>query len=184
MTAPVDPTLLSGLPRIIADAVKLALPELTECVPHPGRFDLRELEAFAARAPAVRIALLGLGRGVEVGGPAWEHDLSFGAFVVTTDRANLPRQAAAVNIVQKLVTLISANRWQTSGIGQASGITADNLYNPTTRQRGIALWGVSWTHKAQLYADPAAVDPLPAALYASGLGPAADDPVLISGDAP
>lgn len=176
---PVVDELLSGLPGTICAAIRLALPDLRECVPHGGRFDLAELKSFSARAPSVRVAVLGLGREREIGGPAWEYDLRLAAFVVVTDRPGLPRHEAAVAITQRLVTLIGATRWAAS-IGQARGVAADNLYSSGLREQGVALWGVSWVHSVQLHPTPSIAGPLPSRLYATGLGPAADDPVEVT----
>lgn len=175
---PVEGDLLSRLPGAICTAIAQALPELRDCLPHAGRFDLAELKSFATRAPAVRVALLGLGREAEGGGPTWEYEARLAAFVVVTDRPGLPRHEAAIAITQRLVTLIGAARWG-QPVGQAKGVAADNLYSSGLREQGVALWGVTWIQSVQLYPTPASAAPLPTRLYATGLGPAADDPVQV-----
>ena len=155
------------------------MPELRDCLAHAGRFDLAELKSFATRAPAVRVALLGLGAEAEASGPTWEYDLRLAAFVVVTDRPGLPRQEAAIAITQRLVTLIGGARWG-QPVGQARRVVAENLYGSGLRDQGVALWAVSWQQRAMLYPTPATADPLPARLYVTGLGPAADDPVEVT----
>ena len=43
------------------------------------------LKAFTARAPAVRVALLRVDKGVEVSGPAMRREAQLAAFIVTRD---------------------------------------------------------------------------------------------------
>ena len=84
-----DPALLADLPDRVADAIRAALPGLREVAAHAGRFDLDELKAFTARAPAVRVALLRVDKGVEVGSAlvyAAIHQLSGAG----TKRPNIP----------------------------------------------------------------------------------------------
>lgn len=150
-----DPALLASLPDRIADAIRAALPGLREVAAHAGRFDLEELKAFTARAPAVRVALLRVDAGVEVAGPAIQREAALAAFIVTRDAPSLPRDAAAATIAQALLGLVEGNRWGSPDLGQARNVAAENLYNAGTRGQGVSLWAVSWAQPLTLEAAPA-----------------------------
>ncbi|MEM7213253.1 MAG: hypothetical protein AAF479_15435 [Pseudomonadota bacterium] len=180
---PVDPALLSSLPQTICTAIAARLPDLRECEPHAGRFDLKEIRTFATTAPAVRVALLGIDQGAEQGGPAWEHPVRLAAFIVTTDKPLLTCDVAAITIAQELVTLINGQNWGSDCLGLSERVRASNLYSSGTRSQGIALWAVDWTHKVQLHRAIASSDPVPTEIYAAGLEPDGE-PVQVTGDVP
>lgn len=160
-----DPELLAGLPAHVAAAIAAALPGLREAEAHAGRFDLDELAAFTARAPAVRVALLRVGPGREMSGPSIQREARLAAFVVTRDAPGLPRDRAAAAIAQRLLTLIANNRWSLADLGQAREAEAENLYSKGARGQGVSLWAVSWLQPLALEAAPAAGTPV--ALYVS-----------------
>jgi hypothetical protein len=161
--------ILPQIPQRIADEVAAAMPDLASCEPHSGRFDLRELQALGARAPAVRVGVLGLGRAAEKGGPIWEHEVQLAAYVVTQDRAGLDRAAAALAIVERLVELVHAAPWIGDDMGPPEGVSADNLYGAGARAQGVALWAVVWRQAVQIGARPAHAGALPADWYVGGL---------------
>lgn len=177
----VPPDFLSQLAIRIAAAIHVATPDLRECTWHPGRFDLAELSDLSTRAPAVRVALLSVGAGVLQGGSAWHHPLRMGAFVITDARSTEHQDIAAVAIVQRLLQLIPGNRWNEGFADQAEDVAAQNLFaGRASRNARIGLWGVSWTQRVALQAAPEPVPGFLADACATGLGPAAEDPVLVS----
>ena len=54
--------LLAALPDLIAERIKVTLPELKTCKGQAGRFDLEALKKKSIAAPAVLISNLGLRR--------------------------------------------------------------------------------------------------------------------------
>lgn len=160
-----DPALLADLPDRVADAIRAALPSLREVAAHAGRFDIDELKAFTARAPAVRVALLRVDAGVEAAGPAIRREAALAAFIVTRDAPALPRDRAAATIAQALLTLVEGNRWASPDLGQARNVAAENLYNAGARGQGVSLWAVSWSQPLMLEAGPG--PGVPVDLYAS-----------------
>ena len=136
-------TLFAELPGLICGRVSAEIPDLRECVPHGGRFDLDQIKRFAAMAPSVRVALLGAGPAQDLGGPQWRHP----AFVLAS---GLGRDAAAAAICQRILAIVSGSRWDDPDLGPASGARADNLYSEGARSQGIALWAVSWEQPVQL----------------------------------
>lgn len=176
---PVDPSLLASLPQLICDRINTHLPDLRECEPHPGRFDLKELKAFMAKAPAVRVALLGIDRPREAGGPTWAHPVRFAAFIITKGTGALEGDAAAIAIAQAVVTLINGQRWGSNCLGQPESLRAQNLYSAGIRKQGVFLWAVDWTHMCQLHNGSVPTEPPVSALYAAGLE-AGSDPIEVT----
>jgi len=180
-----DPALLAGLPDRVADAIRAALPGLREVAAHAGRFDLDELKAFTARAPAVRVALLRVDKGVEVSGPAMRREAQLAAFIVTRDAPALPRDRAAAAIAQALLALAEGARWGSPDLGQARSVAAENLYSAGARGQGVSLWAVSWAQPLMLEAAPA--PGVPVDLYVSQApetGAAFEAAYALAGDAP
>jgi len=180
-----DPTLLARLPGVIAGLIHAEMPDLREAAAHPGRFDLDELRAFMARAPAVRVAALGIDQGTEAGGPVLWREIDLAAFVVTRPAPQLAAADAALAIVQRLLEFVPGRRWAETCLGQARAVAARNLYSGGARDSGVALWAVTWSQPVQLE-TPAPGEPLPSSIYA-GLAPDigpdhVDDYVLVSGD--
>lgn len=157
--------LLARLPGLAADAIRAAAPGLRDCGPHAGRFDLAELKAFSARAPAVRVALLSVGAEARAGGPQRRWTARLAAFVVTRDAPGLDRAASAAAIVQRILLLADGARWGVAAFGPAYGIEAQNLYGAGTRGAGVALWAVQWRQPVAVETGPDA--PLGLDLYVS-----------------
>jgi len=134
---------LPKLPQIIADAMCERLPDLGECKPHPGRFDAAEVKRMSARAPAVRISLLGIKPA-----KAGNHAINLAAFIVTNDQRGLDRNDAALAIAASVVRRVRGTAWGNEVlIGEASEPTAQNLYSANADKSGFAIWAVNWTHE-------------------------------------
>lgn len=117
---------------------------------HPGRFGADDLRRLAARAPAVRVALLGVGGLTVQGNGRQRADCLLAAYVITTDRPGLrDRHEVAGALVGRLLARTALREW--AGIDPrdqkpalAEDVRADNLYAGAIDQQGIALWAVSW----------------------------------------
>lgn len=158
--------------HMILSAIRAALPELQEVAGHPGRFDLGELKRIAMRAPAVRLAIIGAPAIAERSDERLQMDVSLAAFVITRDAPRLPRDEAALNIVEAIVRLVSLNQWGRQqqdvdfGLLLPREMRAENLYSGEVDRRGVALWAVSWRQQIILGESAfAPADVLPAELY-------------------
>lgn len=145
--------LVPAFPRIVADALSERLPDLGECMPHPGKFNAAEIKRFAARTPSVRVALVGI-RKRESG----EHALTMAAFIVTADQRGVARDASALAIATAIMRRVIGTNWGQPCLGESEPPEAVNLYDTTVGARGsgLALWAVSWAQPIQLatHADP------------------------------
>ena len=168
----------------VVSAIKARVPSVA-VEEHGGRFDAAELKRVAVRAPAVFVAVLGVGDVRELGGEIGAA-LNMGAFVITTSASSAPRDEAALAIVQALLGLVPGNRW-----GRAEGnpdrITAENLFSSTIDKRGVAMWAVSWRQRTTITDFDAAIASLDDFLrcdvqYPSGDGaPVAEDLITLQG---
>lgn len=164
MTAP-RADLLSALPDIIADRVRLTLPDLRTCRGQAGRFDVEALKKMSIAAPAVLIATTRLSQAEIYAGPHLSYTIEMAAFVITKDALGLPRDTAAANICQTLLALIPEKTWGEPGVGAAQGVVALPLITAAQDKLSTSLWAVSWRHQIAFSALPAGVA-LPIEVYA------------------
>lgn len=140
--------ILNTLLTAVADDINQTIQGLRSCQSHPGRFDLRELKRIAAAAPAIRVAVLKIGRGVDVGTGEVDRPVDFAAYVLTEDKRGMPRDFAARNIVESLICLLPGKAF---GVANVHPIIATdvgeavNLYSSSVDGQGVALWAVSWS---------------------------------------
>jgi hypothetical protein len=160
-------TLLANLPGIVARAIHTHLPDLAECTPMLGGFDLEELKRASIKAPAIRVTRLGLRPRDTRAGPHRRFDAMMAAFVITRDRAGLPRDAALSNLTAALLTLIPDNRWATEGIGEAQDAEERVLVNAGARAVTLSLAAVTWVQPITL-APIEQIARLPIELYLGG----------------
>jgi len=160
----VDPNLLSNLPQLICDQIKVILPDLKECKPKAGRFDLEELKKSGIKAPAVRVSNLGAKQGRNFSGGAHEFMLSMAAFVVTKNGMGLDRDILAANICQVLLPLVAENDWGNVQHGNARDVAMQSLVTVKSRNIGASLWAVTWTQPITFYA-PDITEPIALELY-------------------
>lgn len=160
----VDPNLLSNLPQLICDQIKLILPDLKECQPKAGRFNLEELKKAGIKAPAVLVSNLGAKQGRNFSGGAHEFMLSMAAFVVTKNSKGQDRDIVAANICQVLLPLIAENDWGNDQHGNARDVAMQSLVSVKSRNVGASLWVVTWTQPVSFYA-PDISEPIALELY-------------------
>ncbi len=168
-------TLLSDLPEIMAAAIKLNMPELRECAGISGPFDLARLKGTQIKAPAVMVSLLRARPGAGRTGPQPSFVLECAAYVVTTDRTGLDRDAAALNIAQHLMMWLPNRRWGQNCLGEAENVTMQSLVNKAVIASRASLLAVTWSQPAVVEPLPA-VAPMPIALYVGGAPLTGDQP--------
>ena len=127
---------------------------------HGGTFSLEEIKRYATLAPAVRVAIVGCGRGSRFADGRWMAPVHFAAVVITRDAVGaekIPRDAAALALVAALELTIASNRFGLEGVRQPENLDARNEYSGAVDQFGVAIWQVTWTSPALIGApgDPA-----------------------------
>lgn len=160
----VAPSLLTDLPRAVADTLAAAIPGLRTCEPRAGRFTLDELKKLGKPAPAVFVSILSGRGGTVYAGPQHTIDLSMAAYVVTKDAAGLPRDVAAQNLCLALLQQIPDRRWGLDVVGEAREPGLQSLVTEGLRDVGASLWAVTWVQPVLLTGWEAAL-PIPLQLY-------------------
>jgi len=142
---------LDDLRDAIANNLKSKLPDLRECRPHAGRFDLSELRRVAAKTPAVFVACLGVRESALLESGECDADLVMAAFVVTSDQKGLPRDVSALNIIEFLLMYVPGKQWGLQGRAfQAREVQAQNMYSGEVDKAGVAMWAAVWRQKVRL----------------------------------
>jgi len=146
---------LLDLRNAVATQIKAALPAF-EVAGHLGRFSATDLDLFLTKAPAVRVAVLGLTDSAEVDDLSTDYTARLAVFIVTKDGvAKLSRDEAAVAAVETVLLLAKQTRWGLVGAGvfPAKAATAQNLSTEQTLKRGVALWGIEIPQPIRLTAQ-------------------------------
>ncbi len=128
--------------------LKALLAELvTDVETHPGRFTEEEIR-YIARAPrAVRVAVEDiLETKINAMGKKKQHTVAVFAVVICSDQQGPDRAQSAIDIVEKLISVIYRNRWNSDAYQPVldNSISAQNIYSGETERSGIAMWAVTW----------------------------------------
>lgn len=143
---------LLQLRAAVIAAIQAALPGF-EVAGHLGRFSASDLGQFLVKAPAVRVAVLGLSNARALGedGDHLAADVKVAIFVVTKDQGvRLGREEAAVAAVERLCLLATGARWGLAFARPAEPPTAQTLFNDATLAKGVALWAIDLTQSVVL----------------------------------
>lgn len=132
---------------VVTDAVTTELSSLCSDVEkHPGRFTETELVLVARKKRAVRVAVEDILEVNVSGLNKRSYKLLMVAFVVCSDKAGSDRTESAIQITEKLISVLPRNRWNSEHYKPVleSSINAQNLYNGEINSKGVAMWAVSW----------------------------------------
>jgi len=146
--------LLAALPGLVADRIKLALPELSECRGMVGGFDLEELKRSGMSNPAVLVSRLRLEAVRPMAGPHRLFHINMAAFIITRDAMGLPRDVAMGNIASAILRMVPDATWGEAGVGPAEAVSERVLVNSAARNVTTNLAAVIWK-------QPIVLDPLP-----------------------
>lgn len=135
---------LLTLRQAVIDALKASLGKSWDVAGHLGRFAPADLNQFLTRAPAVRVAVLGLEAGaIQPDGDAMTTTVRLGIYVVTKDHgARLAREEIAVAAVETITLMAFGNRWGVPGVKPAGAPNAQTIFNGDTVAKGVALWAI------------------------------------------
>ncbi|MFC5372888.1 hypothetical protein ACFPIF_10010 [Brevundimonas faecalis] len=145
---------LLQLRTAVADAIKGVLPTF-DVGGHLGRFTTADLSVFLTRAPAVRVAALGLSNAHTMtdndGRDMLAADVKMGVYVVTKDvGAKLSREEAAMAAVERICLRAAGTRWGLAFARPAHAPTAQTIFNADTLAKGVALWAIELTQPVVL----------------------------------
>jgi phage gp37-like protein len=151
--------ILTQLRDKIVAGIKTAAPSLKEVKEHGGRFGLAEIKAAATKAPAARVACLGLS-GIEFEGAVAKARSVWGVFIVAADQVASRRDAVALAMVATLGAVLPGNCWTLeASVDGARDVRADNLFSRELDRQGVSLWALTFNHLVDLgRVDPADLD--------------------------
>ena len=153
------------LHKSIVPRLKALLPALRSCEMHGGRFDLAELAAVSAAAPAAFVSFLNIKKVEENGDGTVSLTGLFSIYFVTVDKKGLDRATAGRNLTEATCAWLPNNRFGLKGIGAPSSITGSNLYDGAARGKAVALWAVAWEQKVKSGSSDFPDGVLPSNLY-------------------
>jgi phage gp37-like protein len=147
---------LIDLREAIVAGIKAAVDSSLDVAAHSGRFTLDELSAFMVKAPAIRVAMLGVQAMTPVGEGGLDLDIQIGLYVATKDSgARLSRDTASLGLVEALVMLAHDRRWGVANAHPCQARTAQNLYTEAGRTKGVALWAIELSQTLRVCRDEA-----------------------------
>ena len=144
---------------------------------HVGEFGPREVEEYAASAPAIILAPLGFPEVGRAGGMV-RATLNYGAFILTKSMANDSRGDIALAVIEELLKILPYENWSVEACAQVPrDIEAGNLYTGKVDDMGVSLWAVRWRQTVQLQAtDVSGLADFLRLDATYNLDPGADDP--------
>lgn len=108
---------------------------------HPGRFELAEIERYAAKAPCIRVALLTSGD-KDLALPV--DDVELTAFILTKNgKAGLPDGQMLV-LATYVMALLKVRGKIAADAGSPQRAVFRNLFTTSVGSEGLALGAVSW----------------------------------------
>lgn len=159
---------LKELRQAVIDQIKQDIPKLRAVDAHPGRFNLEELKRIATKLPAIRVALMSSPQLKQVETGEKEAVVRMAAFVITGDRRGLPKDDAALALVEALLVLVPGQRWSMKGVLDAANVKADNLFSGKVDRQGVAMWAITWEQPIRLGEDVWGGGVLPTEVYING----------------
>ena len=147
-------------------ALKTALPDLATCAAYAGEFSGGELQRSSVVSPAVLVACLGGARDGDVDDGSVDWLFRFAAYCMTRSSAGRGRRADdALELAWSAVTALDAQRFGLTGVWPAKVVRVDNLYAEAFDKASVALWAVTWEHRARLFAEEEPAGSRPEEIY-------------------
>lgn len=157
--------LFSALPKFIAAKLGAIAPQLKECAVHPTRLTIEELANERVATPSIRVVLLGGNPKGAVGGPVWEFELAFIAYVITGNARGVDADAACKVLAQAVLNRVAGTNWGDRNVGEAHKAQMQALDTSITRKKGIGLRAVTWFQPVHLSRFQPKEGVVPARLY-------------------
>jgi hypothetical protein len=132
--------------KLKADAALAALK--VDCQTHRGRITVDDLKATSLKPLSVLISFLAV-KSVEILAGEVNCNCVWGAFIIAVDKPQLSRDAAALMVLTRLLTLVPGNVWGL-GISAPENVEAMNLYNGKMDEKGVVITALTWEQVVSL----------------------------------
>jgi hypothetical protein len=157
-----QPAIPTGHFNQLHEAVTAALKGLLTGVSveeHSGPFDLDELKAYGAKAPAVRVSLTGPSPTAARSTGNREATLVVAAYIITKAAPNRPAFKDANDIAERIAANVHNKTFGCAFCEPPKDVVIDNLYSGKVREfaGSLALQSVSWTQLVQFGVETAPV---------------------------
>lgn len=143
----------SAIQAAVVSGLAARYPDLTVAA-HGGQFTERELPMLLAQAPALLVAITGIGDLKPFGETGWLGAVRWAVYVLGADvpadppDPAQPRATLASDTAFDLLLWLPDQRWSLAGAARLpdpESFAADNLYTGHVNVLRVALWGVTWT---------------------------------------
>jgi hypothetical protein len=123
-----------------------------DCATCPSPLTEAEAKTTEISIPAIRVACLGMPKAEAVGDGEVDRDVSFSAYILTSDTPTQPRGAAALAMVEDLLLRLPGQSWGIANVFAVadSAATATNLSSRELSTLGRSLWEVAWTQRIRM----------------------------------
>lgn len=132
----------------IVTVLKAAIPNV-DIATHGGTFDDAELARFATKAPAIRVAIVGVGKHEQYGDGRVLLPVRVAAVAVAKDAIadgkKIERDFAGLGLTQAVELTVFGNRFGLEGVKRPADLDSRNEYSGPLDKTGISLWQTTWT---------------------------------------
>lgn len=127
-----------------SDKIKSALPELRDCKPIGGRFNLDDLQGRNLKLPGVYIGILNSPLTLAANGQV--HIQAHCAAYIATEGREEERIAQGMIIAETIMALLGATQhWGVSGVGMVTKAGFEPIMSTDMERRGVCLLAVTWS---------------------------------------
>lgn len=144
---------LSLLRDAVVATLRTKIPGVKSIEAHGGTFDEKEIKRYATLAPAIRVAVTGVGQVARHATGQLKIPVHFAAVVITKDAASegsgkVSRDVTALLLSNAVALAVYGNRFGLEGVYQPEDVRGRNEYSGLLDTTGVALWQVTWTTPA------------------------------------
>ncbi len=136
--------MLVELRDAVVASLSANIPELKDVQPHGGRFTLDDLKRYSLKAPAARVAFVGLrpsqlNSAGQLVGPV--------QFMIALITKGASADRDGLRLAERVADLVQFSTWGLSNIEAAQVTGVENLYNTEVDSSGVCLLAVSFSQR-------------------------------------
>lgn len=133
----------------IVNTLKVKVPDFKFIETFGGSYNQVELKRIQMLTPSALVALLGI-PSVIFEGLSVQVVCNWSVFVTSRNQPQKPRDAVAIDIVDKVLKFLPFEDWGLADIETPKSIRVINLYTSQLDQDGAAIYQISWNQTVSL----------------------------------